>query len=157
MIVLRLIYSIWFYLVFMVFLLFGLLWYALASLAKPKKRPGLMIGYNRFWAHCLELFVGMRFNVKGRTKIEKNKRYVIVSNHRSYADSFILCYGIRSPFKPLAKSELVKIPLMGWLIRNACVLVDRKSKESRKKSFELDDEYSSGDLIYPDLSGRNKK
>ena len=37
--------------------------------------------------------------------------------------------------KPLAKKELLKIPVFGWIATSACVIVDRSSGESRKKSM----------------------
>jgi 1-acyl-sn-glycerol-3-phosphate acyltransferase len=38
--------------------------------------------------------------------------------------------------KPLAKKELLKIPIFGWILRHAAVIVDRSSGESRKKSLD---------------------
>jgi len=38
--------------------------------------------------------------------------------------------------KPLAKKELLKIPVFGWIARSAAVIVDRSSGESRKKSMD---------------------
>jgi 1-acyl-sn-glycerol-3-phosphate acyltransferase len=42
---------------------------------------------------------------------------------------------IRGQFRPLAKKELLKIPVFGWITRATCVVVDRSSNESRKKSL----------------------
>ncbi len=39
-------------------------------------------------------------------------------------------------FRPMAKKELLKIPVFGWIARGACVIVDRSSSESKKKSLE---------------------
>ncbi len=36
----------------------------------------------------------------------------------------------------MAKKELLKIPVFGWIARGACVIVDRSSSESKKKSLE---------------------
>lgn len=38
--------------------------------------------------------------------------------------------------RPLAKKELLKIPVFGWILRSAAVIVDRSSGESRKKSLD---------------------
>lgn len=38
--------------------------------------------------------------------------------------------------KPLAKKELLKIPVFGWIAKSAAVIVDRSSGESRKKSMD---------------------
>ena len=38
--------------------------------------------------------------------------------------------------KPLAKKELLKIPVFGWIAQSASIIVDRSSGESRKKSLD---------------------
>jgi len=38
--------------------------------------------------------------------------------------------------RPLAKKELLKIPVFGWIASSAAVIVDRSSGESRKKSMD---------------------
>lgn len=43
---------------------------------------------------------------------------------------------IPGQFRPLAKKELLKIPVFGWIARSAAVIVDRSSPESRKKSID---------------------
>ena len=39
-------------------------------------------------------------------------------------------------FRPLAKKELLKIPIFGWIASSAAIIVDRSSPESRKRSIE---------------------
>jgi 1-acyl-sn-glycerol-3-phosphate acyltransferase len=39
-------------------------------------------------------------------------------------------------FRPLAKKELLKIPIFGWIATTAAIIVDRSSPESRKKSID---------------------
>ena len=43
---------------------------------------------------------------------------------------------IGKEFRPMAKKELLKIPVFGWIARGACVIVDRSSSESKKRSLE---------------------
>jgi 1-acyl-sn-glycerol-3-phosphate acyltransferase len=43
---------------------------------------------------------------------------------------------IPGEFRPLAKKELKKIPVFGWIAQSAAIIVDRSSGESRKKSME---------------------
>ena len=43
---------------------------------------------------------------------------------------------IPGEFRPLAKKELLKIPVFGWIAQHAAVIVDRSSGESRKKSMD---------------------
>jgi 1-acyl-sn-glycerol-3-phosphate acyltransferase len=39
-------------------------------------------------------------------------------------------------FRPIAKKELLKIPVFGWIAKSATVIVDRSSGESRKRSID---------------------
>jgi 1-acyl-sn-glycerol-3-phosphate acyltransferase len=43
---------------------------------------------------------------------------------------------IRGQFRALAKKELLKIPVFGWIAQIMCVVVDRSSNESRRKSMD---------------------
>ncbi|HEU5290978.1 MAG TPA: lysophospholipid acyltransferase family protein, partial [Cyclobacteriaceae bacterium] len=66
----------------------------------------------------------------------KGKSYIYVSNHTSFLDLPGLRLLIPSEFRPIAKKELLKIPLFGLVVRGATVVVDRSNAQSRKKSIE---------------------
>jgi 1-acyl-sn-glycerol-3-phosphate acyltransferase len=70
-----------------------------------------------------------------REKIPKRRAFIYVSNHTSFLDLPGIAMMIRGQFRPLAKKELLKIPVFGWVTRATCVVVDRGSQESRKKSL----------------------
>lgn len=68
--------------------------------------------------------------------MEKGKSYIYVSNHTSFLDIPGITMGIRGQFRPLAKKELLKIPIFGWIAKSAAVIVDRSNPKSRKESME---------------------
>lgn len=78
----------------------------------------------------------IRYDVEGRENIEKGKAYIYISNHTSFLDLPGIAMTIRGQFRPLAKKELLKLPVFGWITRATCVVVDRSNNESRKKSLE---------------------
>jgi 1-acyl-sn-glycerol-3-phosphate acyltransferase len=97
------------------------------------------IGY-RFlwlWSWIFSMLNYIRYDFYGRENFEKGKSYIYVSNHTSYLDIPGLCLTIPGEFRPLAKKELLKIPVFGWIAQAAAVIVDRSSGKSRKKSMEL--------------------
>ncbi len=47
-----------------------------------------------------------------------------------------MCLTVPTQIRPLAKKELSKLPVFGWIASLACVIVDRSSNESRKKSMD---------------------
>ncbi|MEI9946379.1 MAG: lysophospholipid acyltransferase family protein [Chitinophagaceae bacterium] len=68
---------------------------------------------------------------------DKSKQYIFVSNHISYLDSAVLVKAYRQPVRPLGKVEMSKIPVFGFIYRNAIVTVDRSSPENRAKSIRI--------------------
>src|SRR5690606_10469658 len=66
----------------------------------------------------------------------KGQTYIYVSNHTSFLDIPGLTMLLPGQFRPLAKKELLKIPVFGWIAQSAAIIVDRSSPESRKKSID---------------------
>ncbi len=66
---------------------------------------------------------------------DSNRQYVFVFNHISYLDIPVIMKTIRQQhFRILGKAELARVPIFGFLYRNAVVLVERTSVEKRAKS-----------------------
>jgi 1-acyl-sn-glycerol-3-phosphate acyltransferase len=72
----------------------------------------------------------------GRAVLRGKGPFVIVSNHRSFLDILINASAYPGVYKFLSKKEMVKIPVWGITVRRLCILVDRKSAESRAESYE---------------------
>ena len=68
---------------------------------------------------------------------DKTKSYIFVSNHISYLDAAIIVKAFRQPIRPLGKVEMSKIPVFGFIYKNAIVTVDRGDAENRAKSVEI--------------------
>ena len=78
----------------------------------------------------------IRYDFYGQENFRNGQSYIYVSNHTSFLDIPGLWMIIPGEKKPLAKKELLKIPVFGWIAKSAAVIVDRSSGESRKKSME---------------------
>lgn len=57
-----------------------------------------------------------KFRVEGETPAEAGGGAVVVSNHESIADPFLLSF-LRWDMRWIAKEELFKLPLIGWLMQ----------------------------------------
>lgn len=68
---------------------------------------------------------------------DRSKPYIFVSNHISYLDSAVLVKAYRQPVRPLGKIEMAKVPVFGFIYRNAIVTVDRSSAENRARSIRV--------------------
>lgn len=88
----------------------------------------------RLWSFILFYGMGFRYefqNLSGKT-IDKNRPYVIISNHTSIMDIMLMV--ILFPHHPICfvgKKELVKIPIFGMIYKRICVMVDCNSARSR--------------------------
>ena len=65
------------------------------------------------WAKLNAWVTPMFVSITGRENIEKNQSYVIVCNHQSHYDIFLLYGWLGTDFKWVMKKELRKIPVLG--------------------------------------------
>jgi 1-acyl-sn-glycerol-3-phosphate acyltransferase len=68
---------------------------------------------------------------------DKKKPYIFVSNHISNLDAAIIVKAYRQPIRPLGKAEMSKVPVFGFIYRNAIVTVDRGNAADRLKSVRI--------------------
>ncbi len=68
---------------------------------------------------------------------DPSKPYIFLSNHISYLDAAIIPKAYRQPVRPLGKVELSKVPVFGFIYRNAIVTVDRSSATNRANSVRI--------------------
>lgn len=96
----------------------------------------------------------MRFKITGLENIDHKQSYIIVSNHQTALDFMMNARAFPGVYKFLAKKELIKVPVFGFIVRKLCVLVDRSSGASRSSSMKYlhrtleEDGYSV--FIYPE-------
>ena len=88
------------------------------------------------WAKALFALIFVRVQVDFDSPLDPEQAHIIVSNHRSALDIPICMYASALPFSFLAKKEVDKIPVIGYLARNMHIYVDRKSPESRRDSLQ---------------------
>src|SRR5690606_40072587 len=88
------------------------------------------------WSWIFSKHTFIRYKFYGREKIDRNKAYIYVSNHTSFLDLPGIRMMIPGQFRPLAKKELLRIPIFGWIAGSATVIVDRSSSQSRKRSLD---------------------
>jgi 1-acyl-sn-glycerol-3-phosphate acyltransferase len=96
------------------------------------------IGYKflKLWSWIFSMLTFIHYKSYGRENFVKGESCIYISNHTSFLDIPGLCLTIPGDFRPLAKKELLRIPVFGWIAQTAAVIVDRSSGQSRKKSIE---------------------
>ena len=92
----------------------------------------------RWWGDTWFVLLGIRHNNIYETPHDRNKQYVFVSNHISYLDIPVMLKTVRKQqIRILGKAEMAKIPLFGFIYKNAAVMVDRSSAAHRTKSVHV--------------------
>ncbi|MFN0015733.1 MAG: lysophospholipid acyltransferase family protein [Saprospiraceae bacterium] len=102
--------------------------------------------------------VGIRVRVNGADRLDKTRSYLIVGNHSSALDFIVNAEAFPGVFQFLAKQELHKVPVFGWVVKKMCLTVDRTSAMSRARSVVLLKQQLAAGwsiFIYPE-GGRNR-
>mgnify|MGYP002783692664 CR=1 FL=1 len=128
-------YLVWVFLVFTVFMLLFLPGILLPGLFGPRA-VRVTYFFMKAWSWVFSMLTFIRYDIHGREKIVPKKSYIYVSNHTSFLDLPGIAMTIRGQFRPLAKKELLKLPVFGWITSVTCVVVDRSSPQSRKRSID---------------------
>ena len=133
--VLSLLYKIWVGLVFTVFMIVLLPGIILPFLL-GQRFGSIGYAFLWLWSWIFSKLTFIRYEFYGRENFVKGRAYIYVSNHTSFLDIPGLTMLLPGQFRPLAKKELLKIPIFGWIAQTAAIIVDRSSPESRKKSID---------------------
>lgn len=89
------------------------------------------------WAKISSWITPMLVTVEGRHNIDRNQSYVVVANHQSGYDIFVLYGYLGIDFKWVMKKELRKAPGIGWASEKVGhIFIDRSSARSAIKSIE---------------------
>jgi 1-acyl-sn-glycerol-3-phosphate acyltransferase len=124
---------------------------------EPKKTVHFFRVINA-WMAFFFLATGVRRVIRGKKNFRKGDAYVVVCNHTTFMDVPLSSPGIPGANKTIAKIEMSRIPLFGMIYQRGSVLVDRKSDESRRTSYNQMKEVLGMGLhmcIYPEGT-RNK-
>lgn len=89
----------------------------------------------RFWADSCLLLWGIRHKNIYESPHDPSHACIFVFNHISYMDIPILMAAFRRQhIRVLGKAEMTKIPIFGFIYKNAVVTVDRSDATHRAKS-----------------------
>jgi 1-acyl-sn-glycerol-3-phosphate acyltransferase len=88
----------------------------------------------KIWASVWYVFLGVRHQEIHEIEHEKSQQYIFIANHNSYMDIPPIVLIAHSPLRILGKYESSKIPLFGWMYKQAVILVDRSNAERRSQS-----------------------
>ena len=134
--VFRVFFTIWAFVLFLAFLLLIFPIVIVASFFGKISGGNFIYKLCRVWTDFLLFFTAIRIiYIDAGKKPDPQKQYVFVFNHISYLDIPLIMKAIpKQHFRVLGKAELAKIPVFGFLYRNAVVLVERSNSAARARS-----------------------
>jgi 1-acyl-sn-glycerol-3-phosphate acyltransferase len=136
--IIQIIYSIYAFAVFLLLMLLIFPFIVLASFLGKEKGGNIIYKLCRFWADTSLIFWGIRHKNYFEQPHNPSKPSIIVFNHISYIDIPILMSAFRNQhIRVLGKSEMTKIPVFGFIYKNAVVTVDRSDAAHRAKSVQI--------------------
>ncbi len=89
-----------------------------------------------WWSKVVFAVTGIKVRAIGLERIDKSKPYVYVSNHASLYDIPAVVLAIDRHMRFIAKKEIARIPVFGWAVARANIMVDRKSVPDAARSIE---------------------
>ena len=128
-------YVVWVLFVFSFFMFLFLPFFLFPPLFGPRA-ISITYLFLKIWSWIFSKLNFIPYQILHRNNIKRDKAYIYISNHTSFLDIPGITMMIKGQFRPLAKKELKKLPVFGWIISAASVIVDRSSNESRRKSME---------------------
>lgn len=143
---------IWVLIVFTTFMIILLPLIVLPILIHVRVGMGTFYGL-KIWSWIFSKLNFIPYEIIGKQNVKASNSYIYTCNHTSFLDAPGIALAIPNQFRPLAKKELLKIPIFGLIVRVVTVIVDRSSPESRKASLQkLKDIIEKGVsiLIFPE-------
>ncbi len=106
------------------------------------------------WAWINLTLTGVRVKVLGREKVDRNKSYIVMTNHQSNLDVLALATRLPLQMRWIAKRELMKVPIFGIAIkRMGMIIIDRSDPDKAHESMKAADERIKSGLsiiIFPE-------
>jgi len=114
-------------------ILFGI--FAVLGSMLVNQRFGSYLG-GVIWSRLNAILVPMIVRVEGKENIDKNTSYVVVPNHQSYYDIFLVYGWLGLDIKWIMKKELAKIPGVGFGSKKVGhIFLDRSNSRKAMESL----------------------
>jgi 1-acyl-sn-glycerol-3-phosphate acyltransferase len=90
-----------------------------------------------WWSRFNGFMTPMRVTVTGRENIKKGQSYIVVSNHQSLYDIFVLFGWLKMDLKWVIKKELRSFPVFGYAAeKGGNILIDRSNPKEAYESLQ---------------------
>lgn len=88
------------------------------------------------WSGVLLRTFGIRVRVLESEPVDWSRTHVLCANHASLFDIVVVARVVPPPFRVVAKRELLRWPVIGWLVRpSGQIVVDRHDRQAAVQSL----------------------
>ena len=114
-------------------MIFAIVAIVLAIAGNPKA-GSLIAGIG--WGRMSAFFTPMTVSVSGLENIDRKQSYVVIANHQSHFDIFIISGWLNMDLKWVMKKELRKVPFIGYACKKVgYILIDRSDRKNAIKEI----------------------
>ena len=136
--VVQYIYSLYGFAVFLLLMFILFPFVVIASFFGRIRGGNIVYHICRFWADTALFCWGIFHKNIYEEPHSPNHPVIFVFNHISYIDIPVILASFRKqPMRILAKAEMAKIPVFGFIYKAAAVMVDRSNSDHREKSVQI--------------------
>lgn len=98
---------------------------------------GLFVGAGKLWSRIMLASAGARLRVHDLANAYRHDPCVFIANHGSMVDIWVMFTFMPTGTRFVAKQELFKIPIFGWVLRaSGCVAIDRGRRREAIRSLQ---------------------
>lgn len=134
--ILQLLYVTYAFICFFLLMIIVFLLSLTLPLCKPVKQANILYILCRCWARIWLTVIGIKHKIIFEYTHHKKRSYVFVANHNSYMDIVQIMMAIQQPLRILGKAEMARVPIFGYIYKNATIMVDRRNAETRARSLK---------------------
>jgi len=104
----------------------------------PFDKNGNVVHYiGKFWSLLNIYLSGTRLTIKGTERIKKGHPYIVMSNHQSLLDPWVLIGKLPLQLRWTIKSEVKKMPIFGYALeRMGHIYVGKKKRKQRDLTLQ---------------------
>jgi 1-acyl-sn-glycerol-3-phosphate acyltransferase len=96
----------------------------------------LLIHGGRLWSRILLAAAGARVRFHGHDRVRQHDPCIFIANHQSMVDVWVMLTLVPPNTRFVAKQELFRIPVFGWVLaRSGCIAIDRGKRSVAIRSL----------------------
>jgi 1-acyl-sn-glycerol-3-phosphate acyltransferase len=111
----------------------------LAAIVAPFAHGHHVSPLMRLWGRMISRTCGIKVEIDGLENLDGLGSFVLVSNHQSLFDIIAVCYCIPREIRFVAKREIRKVPILGYVLaRSENIVIDRQGGgKAIRRAFEV--------------------